>query len=160
MDAPETLSDVGEPSQALSGRIVARACPLAPRPRPPHLGALYASPTGPTVLVYYPEHHSLGLPLVRKELEAADEPDPDPIIEALEPLEFEILYRTDGGSVIQATVRLDPASLPAPPGDWVVWPTGDWRHQAIPRFLQSHPLVVPKSAVDFDEGPLVGLEPG
>jgi hypothetical protein len=51
---------------------------------------------------------------------------PGPIAEALEPLEFEILYRTDGGSLIQATVRLDPASLPAPPGDWVVLPTGDW----------------------------------
>jgi hypothetical protein len=123
MDAPETLSDGGEPL-----RLSRDATSLMPAltPRPPHMGALYASPTGPAVLIYFPEHHSLGLPLVRKELEAADEPDPDPIIEALEPLEFEILYRTDGGSVIQATVRLDPASLPAPPGDWVVWPTGDW----------------------------------
>jgi hypothetical protein len=98
----------------------------APRPQPPHLGALYASPTGPTVLVYYPEHHNLGMPLVpqaargRRTGSRADRP------RTIEPLEFEILYRTDGGSLIQATVRLDPASLPAPPGDWVVRPTGDW----------------------------------
>jgi hypothetical protein len=123
MDAPETPSVVGEPSRP--SPVVASPVP-APRPQPPHLGALYASPTGPTVLVYYPEHHNLGMPLVRKEIEAADGPTPEPITEAIEPLEFEILYRTDGGSLIQATVRLDPASLPAPPGDWVVRPTGDW----------------------------------
>jgi hypothetical protein len=126
MDAPETPSTVGEPPRPSPDVASPVPAPPAPRPRPPHLGALYTSPGAPSVLVYFAEHHNLGMPLMPRWLEDAAEPAPGPIAEVLEPLEFEILYRTDGGKLIQATVRLDPASLPAPPGDWVVRTTGDW----------------------------------
>jgi hypothetical protein len=123
MDAPETHSAVGEPSRPSLDASSPVPVPLAPRPRPPHLGALYASPTGPTVLVYYPEHHHLGLPLMPHQLAAASGP---PSTEDTEPLHFRILHRTDGGEIIEATVLIEPASLPAPSGDWVARPFGNW----------------------------------
>lgn len=125
MDAPELPPAVGGPLGPSPD--VASAIPIQPAtaPLPPPLRGLYASPKGPCVLIYFPEQHALGLPVVPRRLETAVEPAP-PVAEPMEPLEFEILYRTDGGKLIQTTVRLEPASLPAPPGDWVVRPTGDW----------------------------------
>jgi hypothetical protein len=51
---------------------------------------------------------------------------PGPLPEAMEPLGFRILHRTDSGQLIEATVLVEPASFPAPAGDWVVRPLGDW----------------------------------
>lgn len=125
MDAQDTPSIVGEsprPAQDASSRM-----PLQPAtaPLPPPLRGLYASPKGPCVLIFFPEQHETGLPLVPKQLEDAADPDPEPVTEAIEPLEFEILYRSDAGALIQATVRIDPASLPAPAGSWVIRRLGD-----------------------------------
>jgi hypothetical protein len=108
MDAPETPSVVGEPPRPSPDD----ASPMpAPRPRPPNLGALYASPTGPTVLVYYPEHHNLGMPLVPKQLEAAEPRTP---VEALLPLRCKFRFTSATGLLIIVIVRL---AFSAPLGD-------------------------------------------
>jgi hypothetical protein len=108
MDAPETPSVVGEPSrpsqdESSTGR--------ATGPQPPHLGALYASPGAPCVLVYYPEHHNLGMPLVPKQLEAAE---PGTLVEALLPFRCKFRFTSAAGLLIIVIVRL---AFSAPLGD-------------------------------------------
>jgi hypothetical protein len=95
MDAPETPSVVGEPSrpsqdESSTGR--------ATGPQPPHLGALYASPGAPCVLVYYPEHHNLGMPLVPKQFM--------PMVDFLLPWRYTFSFWRTDGQTLGVEVRL------------------------------------------------------
>lgn len=103
---PTPACDAPQPATALQPT-------LTPDPPTPSLRGLYASPGGPSVLVYFPDHHNLAMPLVPKVLER----EPEPALTTRFPLPFRYRFRfiRPCGEVIEVTVRI--AFSPPPLGD-------------------------------------------